>query len=112
MELISNRQRELCEQYLEGVRQRLETEDIHAHAEAILGEAGAVDAIATYVENHPVDLVAMTIHGSSGIGRWWMGSAQIESCTRSRVPCCLFGLSDQIDVEYVPGRFLLQHHRP
>ena len=89
MELISNRQRELCEQYLEGVRQRLETEDIHAHAEAILGEAGAVDAIATYVENHPVDLVAMTIHGSSGIGRWWMGSVADRILHEVSIPLLL-----------------------
>jgi nucleotide-binding universal stress UspA family protein len=56
----------------------------------VLKEASAVaDAILNYAEANGVDLIAMSTHGRSGIGRWLLGSVADRVVHGSQVPVLL-----------------------
>jgi len=58
--------------YLEGVEQRLNKRGLTTSSVAALGSPA--DQIISYAEAHDIDLIAMSTHGRSGIGRWVFGS--------------------------------------
>lgn len=58
--------------YLEGLRDRLTAEGLTASVEVQDGRAA--DLIIEYAESRNIDLIAMSTHGRSGVGRWVFGS--------------------------------------
>jgi nucleotide-binding universal stress UspA family protein len=66
------RPRTECEEYLAGVQKRLEGLGLRVRSVALQGKPA--DEIADYANKNPVDLIVMSTHGRSGIGRWAYGS--------------------------------------
>lgn len=60
------------EQYLSKIEKRLKDTGLKAHPELLMGKPA--DAIIDYVSKKPVDLIVMSTHGRSGLGRWVFGS--------------------------------------
>lgn len=58
--------------YLEGLRGELRSLGSRIHLEVSGGEAAT--AIVRSADTHGADLIAMTTHGRSGLGRWALGS--------------------------------------
>jgi nucleotide-binding universal stress UspA family protein len=58
--------------YLEGVRKRLTEKGLITTIEVEAGRAA--DLIIDYAKSKPIDIIAMSTHGRSGIGRWVFGS--------------------------------------
>ena len=58
--------------YLEGVEKSLEQRGISTSHDTSLGPPA--DEIIDYARDHAIDLIAMSTHGRSGIGRWVFGS--------------------------------------
>lgn len=58
--------------YLEGVREPLKDSGLKTSSVLVLGPAA--DLIIDYTEENSIDLIAMSTHGRSGIGRWVFGS--------------------------------------
>lgn len=59
-------------EYLRGVSARLQRDGLAASWEVLHGDAG--DAIVDYARALPNNLIAMSTHGRSGLGRWLLGS--------------------------------------
>ena len=58
--------------YLKGISERLGKVGITVKTEAIMGRPA--ETIIEYVEKNNIDLVIMSTHGRSGVGRWVWGS--------------------------------------
>jgi nucleotide-binding universal stress UspA family protein len=69
---IIARAEEAVSEYLQGVSARLQQDGIHASWGILRGDAG--DAIVDYARALPNNLIAMSTHGRSGLGRWLVGS--------------------------------------
>jgi nucleotide-binding universal stress UspA family protein len=74
--------------YLRGVAARIKAEGPLQVATATL-EGTPARAIATYVDEIGVDLVAMTTHGRGGLERAWLGSVADELVRTLEVPVLL-----------------------
>lgn len=61
-----------AEKYLKGIVAQLAKAGINAKAEVIYGKAG--DVLGDFASKNDVDLVIISTHGRSGIGRWVWGS--------------------------------------
>jgi nucleotide-binding universal stress UspA family protein len=59
-------------QYLDNIEKRLKSAGLKAHSELLTGKPA--DAIIDYVSKNPVNLIVMSTHGRSGLGRWVYGS--------------------------------------
>jgi nucleotide-binding universal stress UspA family protein len=55
-------------------------------ARGVVTSGWAADAIMSYAEKNKVDLIIMSTHGRSGIGRWLMGSVTDKVVRHSPVP--------------------------
>jgi len=62
----------VCEEYLAGVQERLESLGLRARSVVLQGKPA--DEITEYCRSNPVNLVVMSTHGRSGISRWAYGS--------------------------------------
>ena len=70
--------------YLSNVASRLEKERLHAETHVLQGNADA--AIIRYANERSGSLLALTTHGSSGIGRWMLGSVADKVVRSSHDP--------------------------
>ena len=70
--------------YLRGVLERLESDNIRCSTHHEVGTPAAV--ILKYVEEHKPDLVAMSTHGRSGLRRMMVGSVTTTVLPRAQVP--------------------------
>jgi nucleotide-binding universal stress UspA family protein len=61
-----------CQLYLARLQERLAGPNIRVYYDYRLGEAP--ETIIRYLEDNPVDMVAMTTRGRSGLRRWVLGS--------------------------------------
>ena len=52
----------------------------------IVSTGWAADAIIKYADENGVDLIIMSTHGRSGLGRWFMGSVADKVVRHSKVP--------------------------
>ncbi len=59
-------------QYLDNIEKRLKSAGLKAHPELLTGKPA--DAIIDYASKNPVNLIVMSTHGRSGLGRWVYGS--------------------------------------
>ena len=55
-------------------------------ARGVVATGWAADTIMSYSEKEKVDLIIMSTHGRSGIGRWFMGSVADKVVRHSKVP--------------------------
>lgn len=77
-----------AKKYLEGVVRRLQAEALVAKAKVLKGEPATT--IVTYAEQDPhVQLIAMSTHGTSGLGRWAFGGVAEKVLRASPVPLLL-----------------------
>jgi nucleotide-binding universal stress UspA family protein len=58
--------------YLNGVIERLKAKGINSTANIVVGREA--DEIVKFAESEKIDMIAMSTHGRSGIGRWALGS--------------------------------------
>ena len=69
------------EDYLKAVEDRLKQKGIKVESHVRYGHPA--EEILDHIEHRDVDLIAMTTHGRSGVGRWLMGSVAekvVRSC--------------------------------
>ena len=69
------------EDYLKAVEDRLKQTGIKVESHVRYGHPA--EEILDHIEHRNVDLIAMTTHGRSGVGRWLMGSVAekvVRSC--------------------------------
>lgn len=84
---VAKAERESAHAYLEGVAKRLRAEGIQVRAEILTGEAG--DAVVTHAHSELVDLIAMSTHGRSGLGRLVYGSVADHVLRHAGAPVLL-----------------------
>lgn len=59
-------------EYLQKIAKRLQNEGLKVSFEVLVGKPA--DAIVDYVSKNPINLIIMSTHGRSGLGRWVFGS--------------------------------------
>jgi len=80
-------EREGARAYLEGVAERLKAGGITVQVEVVEGMAG--DAVVDYAHHHELDLIAMSTHGRSGLGRLVYGSVADHVLRHAGAPVLL-----------------------
>jgi nucleotide-binding universal stress UspA family protein len=73
-----------AQRYLSRIAKRLETSTVKVRTEVLLGHPA--EAIASYAERDPCDLIIMASHGRSGPSRWAYGSVADRVLRASCVP--------------------------
>ena len=73
--------------YLDEVASRLQAKGFSV--KTILSEGRAADVILDVAESMQADLIAMTTHGRSGVGRWLLGSTADAVVHAAKVPVLL-----------------------
>lgn len=79
--------------YLAGIRRRLAGKGFEVHCEEPV--AGAAEAIVASARRNRADLIAMTTHGRSGLGRALLGSVADEVVRTAHCPLLLVRLTEQ-----------------
>ena len=72
---------------LELLAQRLKIEGVSTSIE--VAEGHTAEAILDCAKHSHADLIAMTTHGRSGLGRWWLGSVADKVVRASHIPVLL-----------------------
>ncbi len=70
--------------YIAKKAEELQKQGLPAHG--VVATGWAADTIMSYSEKETVDLIIMSTHGRSGIGRWFMGSVADKVVRHSKVP--------------------------
>ena len=73
--------------YLDNVRKRLSGKGIKAHSEVVVGQPA--ERIIDHSKEKDVDLIVMSTHGRSGVGRWLFGSVADKVVHHSEKPVLL-----------------------
>jgi len=83
------------------------SECVRTHGTVLVGDPA--EEILEYVEQHDVDLVMMSTHGSSGLKRWNLGSVANKVIHATRVPVWLVPVELREDIisDTLPGRNLV-----
>lgn len=76
------------EEYLQGVRERLDTPDVEVDHTLLGGKI--VDALEGFAKEVDADLIVMTTHGRSGLDRLRLGSVAEGLVTRGIAPMLLY----------------------
>jgi nucleotide-binding universal stress UspA family protein len=76
-----------AEEYLAEIRDRLAAKGFDAEAHVRYG--AVAEEILTHSARNDVDLIAMSTHGRSGLGRWALGSVAEKIVRRSEKPVLL-----------------------
>jgi nucleotide-binding universal stress UspA family protein len=84
---ITDRFREISEQYLVKVKERLSNVGLNVKSEVIMGRPA--DEIIEYAHMTPPNLIVMTTHGHSGLGSWAFGSVSNKVLYNVRSPVFL-----------------------
>ena len=92
-ELVEAQLREVEEDYLERLAQRLAGTLGHEPRVKLLNGTAAA-ALARFVSREGIDLIVMSTHGRSGFNRAWLGSVADALVRRSRVPILLVKPAD------------------
>ncbi|MDM8000393.1 MAG: universal stress protein [Dehalococcoidia bacterium] len=70
--------------YLQRTAERLESKGIGTAIKVMTGDPS--EAIVSYAENNPIDIIVMASHGRSGVTRWAVGSVADKVFRASSVP--------------------------
>jgi nucleotide-binding universal stress UspA family protein len=76
-----------AQEYLENVKEKLSAKKIDMDLHTPYGNPA--DKILEVCKRHDIDLIAMSTHGRSGIGRWLLGSVAEKVVRHSEVPVLL-----------------------
>jgi nucleotide-binding universal stress UspA family protein len=76
-----------CEAYLHRIAESLNNTDILVNY--VVKEGAIADVILDYANAIQADLIAMSTHGRTGIGRWLLGSVATRIVRASAVPVLL-----------------------
>ena len=74
--------------YIQQTVARLEALGLKAKA-VLMEELSVADSILEYAEQNRIDLIAMSTHGRTGIGRWLLGSVADRVVNHSKTPMLL-----------------------
>jgi len=99
--------RDEAETYLEGQVQALRAEGLeNVIATALLGDAAA--EIIDFARRIESNLVAMSTHGRSGLGRWLLGSIAEKLSSIRKIPSCCFAPLERPSIARLdlPRRYL------
>lgn len=92
---------ENAEFYLEGVAETLKGEGLSVEFCTRIGRPA--ETIITLADEQNVDLIVMSTHGRSGIGRWVYGSVADKVLRGAEVPVFLIRASENVKSPEVPG---------
>jgi nucleotide-binding universal stress UspA family protein len=81
-----------AQEYLENLKEQLLAKDIDAEIHAAYGNAA--EKILEVCRRHDIDLIAMSTHGRSGVGRWLLGSVAEKVVRHSEKPVLLLRARD------------------
>jgi nucleotide-binding universal stress UspA family protein len=81
------------EEYLAGVLSRVREEGLKAHSAIVRGDVAG--EILRHAEEHDVDLIVMSTHGRSGLGRWVYGSIADRVLRHATVPVLLVRATEE-----------------
>ena len=70
--------------YFQKTADRLKSKGVNTDIEVLTGDPS--EAIVTYAENNPCDIIVMASHGRSGVTRWAIGSVADKVFRASSVP--------------------------
>jgi nucleotide-binding universal stress UspA family protein len=84
---ITRHESETSRAYLDDVAARLRAKGLSV--KTVLNEGRAADVILDVAEAVKADLIAMTTHGRSGVGRWLLGSTADAVVHAAKVPVLL-----------------------
>ena len=79
--------------YLQRTAERLKAKGINTHIELLTGDPS--EAIVSYADNSPCDIIVMASHGRSGVTRWAIGSAADKVFRASSVPVLMVKASER-----------------
>ena len=80
-------ERENARSYLQWAVQRLKAQKVNARSDVAEGEAG--EAIVGYARRYKMDLIAMSTHGRTGLGRLFYGSVADHVLRHAGTPVLL-----------------------
>ena len=83
----------LAEDYLAALREKLSVADIEIHA----SYGSPADKILELSRRQGIDLIAMSTHGRSGIGRWLLGSVAEKVVRHSDIPVLLLRSREKVE---------------
>jgi len=81
-----------AQEYLENIKEQLSAKIIDIKLHSPYGYPA--DKILEVCKRHDIDLIAMSTHGRSGIGRWLLGSVAEKVVRHSEVPVLLLRSHD------------------
>ena len=76
-----------AQKYLERIKERISAKNIPTEIHTPYGNPA--DKILGICKRHDIDLIAMSTHGRSGIGRWLLGSVAEKVVRHSEIPVLL-----------------------
>lgn len=93
-----------AEVYLNSIQSRSSFSSIHLKAEIVVGKAA--ESIINYAQENEIDLIMMSSHGRSGIGRWVYGS--VADKVLHQAACAIAIIHPQVEIEpFVNKRILV-----
>ena len=78
---------DICTEYVRDVEKKLKEQGFNVRSEVLTGEVA--DKIADYANTNPINLIVMSTHGRSGIGRWAFGSITEKVLATAKRPILL-----------------------
>ena len=87
IEVLEAQQKEMEEEYLTALLERLAEDGIAAERSVIAGTPAG--ALANFARRRDMDIIVMSTHGHGGLSRYWIGSVADGLIRRSRVPVLL-----------------------
>ncbi len=82
-ELLEQKQKE-AKEYLAGLLTRLKNRGVDLQIVLKIGKAA--EEIVKFAESNDIDIIIMSTHGRSGIGRWVLGSVTDQVLHSSKAP--------------------------
>ena len=83
------------EEYLTGVQQALKLQDVDAEVE--LRRGNVTEEVLLFSHKFDADLIVMSTHGRSGLGRWVYGSVADRVLRHAEMPVLLVRVSEDDD---------------
>jgi nucleotide-binding universal stress UspA family protein len=78
--------------YLQRTAERLKAKGINTDVKVLTGDPS--EAIVSYAENNPCDIIVMASHGRSGMTRWAIGSVADKVFRASSIPVLMVKASE------------------
>jgi nucleotide-binding universal stress UspA family protein len=86
-----------AEKYLNEIAQRLTAKDLDAEIHVRYGDVA--EEILSHSKRNEIDLISMSTHGRSGLGRWLLGSVAEKIVRHSEKPVLLLRAKGKAESE-------------